>query len=655
MIKRKTRKVKRSHMENRLTCSIVAQAPVLNFSSKKSKTLEDETFTQGKRDFYTYVNESWIKKATIPLHDSDFGVSEEVEECINKRSKELLTEIKNDKDSKDPVRIFLRTLAESCLHSASQPRSIDFLKDMIKKISCVETPQDILKRFTELSSYKLQSILQIGYTIDRDEKVQLCIEGNLSSLPTSWYFRRDKLKEYRELLKTLGKELGVEHLEKCLETEKDLVIKLEETYRETPTRTTGNGLVKKFPGIDWELFFTGHGIKSWKTHIFYYRSPQWLRKLGRFLKEIPVEIWRLLLARAYIFSALRYLPPPFDEYDNRFFSFGQRIKMPQNELFLSVVYDYCNDIFSKLFWDKYGDESLVNEIQDFTETLIQGANKSIDNVEWMCEKTKEKAKEKINAMRKELVRPKKWATYEVFELDSKNLLKNIYLLGAKLNEQMIERVGREYTFWEEGLYRVNAYYFNENNEIMIPFGTIVEPFYKRTKSDNTIAWNYGALGSIIGHEMCHAFDEDGKEYNSKGEKKNWWYRRDKVAYSKKTKELIQIYNKEEIVGKNINGKKTLSENIADLGGVGIALHALKEYLEKKNIVDEEEKKRYYREFFIAYAISWRTKYKDKKLEERIEIDRHSPAPTRVNVVVRQFKEWYEAFGIEEPDTYIRIF
>ena len=338
-------------MKNRLSCTIPVQAPVLNYSFK-SHNKEDI-----KNDFYSYVNKNWIQEIKIPAHESDFGVSEEVEECIDKKSKQILHEIKHDKATKNPERIFLRTLAESCLHSASQQRSIEFLKDMIKKISCIETPNDVLKRFTELSSYKMQSILQIGYTIDTDQKVQLCIDGNLSSLPTSWYFRRDKMKEYRDLLGKVGKELGVENLEKCLETEKDLVLKLEETYREKPTKTTGNGLVRKFPGIDWETYLTGHGIRDWKTHIFYYRSPRWLRQLGRLLKEIPIEIWRLLIARAYIFSGLRYLPPPFDEYDNDFFNFGQKIKMPQEELFLSIVYDYCNDLFSKIFWEKYGDDT----------------------------------------------------------------------------------------------------------------------------------------------------------------------------------------------------------------------------------------------------------------------------------------------------------
>lgn len=639
-------------MESKLSCSIPVQATA--FNSSLHKDIEN--------DFYTYANKKWLKSTSIPAFETDFGVSEEVERCIVKKTVDILTKIWKDKESKDPTHVFLRTLAESCLHSGSQHTSVDFLKEIIKSLSAVYTIDDVFQHYSELSALRFQGLLQIGYTIDLDGRVQLCIDGNLPSLPLSWYFKQDKMKEYKELLQTLGKEFDIKHLEECIATEKDIVLKLEDTYREDVTKTTGYGLIKKYPGIPWDIFFRAHGLENWKKMVFYYRSPQWLRGLSKLLKVIPIEIWKLLLARAYIFGSLRYLPPPYDEYDSNFFHFGQRVKMPQMELFVSIVYDYCNDLFSPIFWKECGDDKIVPEIEEFTESLIKGAMKRLETVEWLNKNTRKKAIEKIEHMNLELVRPKKWGEYKLFDLDPKNLLKNIYLLGAKVNEIMISRQGDKYTFWEEGIYRVNAYYFNENNEIMIPYGTIVSPFYirqedmKEDKKDKIkrIAWNYGALGSIIGHEMCHAFDEDGKNYNSKGKKKNWWYHSDKIAYRMKTRALIELYNKQIILGKHLNGEKTLSENIADLGGIGISLHGLKEYLDKEGVKDGDRNE-YYREFFIAFATSWRTKYKKKKLEMSLDIDRHAPANFRVNLIVAQFKEWYEAFDLKMPGDYIRIF
>ena len=171
-----------------------------------------------------------------------------------------------------------------------------------------------------------------------------------------------------------------------------------------------------------------------------------------------------------------------------------------------------------------------------------------------------------------------------------------------------------------------------------------------------------SLGSIIGHEICHGFDVEGKEYDWKGEKRKWWTRRDNLAYNHRTKVLISLYDKDKMLGKRIDGKLTLSENIADLGGVGISLQGLKEELIRRSITQYSDIICAYRDFFIGYATSWRAIYRDKKLRTSIGIDRHAPASLRVNHIVSQFDEWYEAFEIDsdselyrKPEDRIRIF
>jgi putative endopeptidase len=168
-------------------------------------------------------------------------------------------------------------------------------------------------------------------------------------------------------------------------------------------------------------------------------------------------------------------------------------------------------------------------------------------------------------------------------------------------------------------------------------------------------------GSVIGHEMCHGFDEDGRNYGADGQKKKWWTRHDNYIYSKITKALVELFDKQQVFDKHVSGKKTLSENIADLGGVAISLEALKEELARRK-ADSETVLKELRAFFIAFATSWRTKLRDEKLRSSIELDRHAPAFLRVNLVVSQFDEWYEAFGIGpeaalyvKPEDRIRIF
>jgi putative endopeptidase len=152
-------------------------------------------------------------------------------------------------------------------------------------------------------------------------------------------------------------------------------------------------------------------------------------------------------------------------------------------------------------------------------------------------------------------------------------------------------------------------------------------------------------------DLCHAFDKEGKDYDADGNKKKWWSRKDIIAYNKRSKDLVNMYSKEKIHGIHVDGQGTLSENIADIGGVSIALAALNASMDKG--VCKEERLTAYRKFFISFATSWRTKYTKKKLEKALRTDVHAPAFTRVNIVVSQFDEWYEAFGITEQNEYYR--
>jgi predicted metalloendopeptidase len=184
------------------------------------------------------------------------------------------------------------------------------------------------------------------------------------------------------------------------------------------------------------------------------------------------------------------------------------------------------------------------------------------------------------------------------------------------------------------------------------------PFYSQSAP---LGWNYGGLGCILGHEITHAFDRDGKEYDPDGFPKKWWTQGDNRAYNKRTKDLIRLFSNEKILEHSVSGSLTLSENIADLGGMAISLDALRRELEKRNVSDDERKKAY-QQFFLSYAVSWRVKEKPEKVLQSLFLDYHAPPSLRVNLVVNQFDEWYEAFGIQEtdpmflpPETRIRIF
>ena len=624
--------------------TIPIQVPVLNSSSNDSSH-------QGN-DFYTWVNGDWISSANIPESESDYGISEEVEDIIYTRMLDCIAH---------PGKFTpITQLKESCLHPHES--SIALLRTMVQSVNCVRTKEDVMEHFAILSKSSMSSIVQFRYTTIL-HTIVFAINPTFPSLQLPHYESPAIMHCYKEMLTKLGELLDVPLLHTVIPFEKTLAQRCDAYSTMTDYSIRGMDLCKKFPKIPWGKLFA-HGPEDWKTMTIRYNSPKWIRHLGRLLEEVPIDSWKLCLQRAYILSSIQFLPAPYNDIYFEFFGRciqGQKVKESRMKTLVNILYDYCPDMASELYWKRHGDPAILADVTGMCKRLKTAAVARIHSTEWMQRATRLAAIEKVRAMKVSAICPPAWPTYTPFHLSTSNLLENIVSLGNKMTDKLFSRIGHRYRFWEEGVYRVNAYYFNENNEIMIPFGTAHSPFYI---AGGSAAWNYGALGAVIGHEMCHGFDVDGKEYDWKGEKRKWWTRRDNLAYNHKAKEIVRLYSKCVILGKRIDGKLTLAENIADIGGVAISLEALKEELAKKGSSSSPcaDIMQAYREFFMAYATSWRMRYRDKKLASSIGIDSHAPASLRVNNVVCQFDEWYAAFNIgpdselyRKPADRLRIF
>jgi predicted metalloendopeptidase len=190
--------------------------------------------------------------------------------------------------------------------------------------------------------------------------------------------------------------------------------------------------------------------------------------------------------------------------------------------------------------------------------------------------------------------------------------------------------------WGKPVFEVNAYYYPDENRFLLPAAILRPPFYDPSKP---LTWNYGAIGATIGHELCHAFDSDGRVYDENGDKRDWWTERDDREYKQRAKAVIRLYETRDYRGHPVDGTLTLVENIADIGGLEFALEGLKAAL------GHPLKKEELREFFTSFAVSWRAKDRLKRAVELLVTDPHSPPMLRVNHVVRQFDEWYEAFDV----------
>jgi putative endopeptidase len=250
--------------------------------------------------------------------------------------------------------------------------------------------------------------------------------------------------------------------------------------------------------------------------------------------------------------------------------------------------------------------------------------------------------------------------YDYPYLSNDSLLENIYCLATANYKSLIEQVRNPKLFevWSKPIFNVNAHYSQNMNRILFPAAILETPFYIEHGS---IGWNYGGIGATIGHEITHAFDRDGMMIDENGVKEPWYTNGDKEEYDKRAEDLMKIFDKVRVYGQRLIVPDIISEAIADLGGLGIALHALKKELLRRK-ASEKETTEEIRNFFISYAVSWRVKKRPKFLIQNVFTDEHPPAWTRVNHIVQHFQEFYDIFDVTsgqklylEPKERIRFF
>ena len=636
-------------------------------------------------DFFRYINGNWLKKVHVPPYISSFGISEEIEELISKRNHQIIkdcVEISNkpNNGSMDSIEKYQRgigLLAQSALHPGEQKHSVDTVKKILRRFDCLRDKEDIARTLGELSKYKIKGLfwLYAEYQNSKDTEYHLNLGVGTVGLPDASYYsstapgKGKALLHYARMLDTIGQKFEIEKLSDVISLEKKVSDEIEISLRinDEKYETTGLALSKEFPDIPWAALFESLGLESWKTQVIFVDSKYWIESLQRFFNLLSLHDWRLLFSLEVLLHSLKYLPPPYDDIHFRFFHKelrGQTMKTPQHLLTIEAISDWMTPFLSRLYILEYTTPKRKKDALVFTKEIQDAAYTRIDSVDWLSPQSKEAAKEKIKKMKASVAYPDSFRRLELPPLQSHNFVENLLSLGSWRTDFEFKRLGErrnKQKDWDESVFAVNAYYFSPGNEIVIPSGSLEWPFFDEDEAIQDVGFNYGGLGAIIGHEMTHAFDEDGKEYDPDGFRKQWWLPSDTHAYTKRAKELVYLFNKQKVFGYHINGSLTLSENIADLGGLAIALDALRIRLDKEGI-SETFKKKAYRQFFTSFAVSWRVKEKQAKILQSLFVDRHAPPPLRVNLVVSQFQEWYDAFDIKTsdplyilPEKRIRIF
>lgn len=634
-------------------------------------------------DFYRYINAKWLRHAHMPSYMSSYGVSEEIEEQVRGELETLLTQARTAILAKpnatlSPSTRLLGTFTQSILHVQSQEKNVRHIQSLLTRLQCIETKEDVGRTIGDLLRYKIETCMSMftNPSETNSKSNYMCISTcDLGLRDASYYTDSDSFKvmtlnAYGKLLAKLQEEFDVPHLTEFLTLEKLAASALLKSRSDDEWKTTGRGLIRTFPNVPWESIFVAAmriSPEEFETLEILVLSKTWMAYMNTWFKTFSLDNWKSWLAGNLAIFALPLLPPPYDDW--HFQLYGHRLrdqteKTPQKQLALLMCEQYLRGPLGDVFVKKFVPKEIKTKALRIAEEIQDVAAKRLGELEWLTPSAQREARRKILSIHLGVAYPENighgHTLFEKTVLSSDSFFKNVLALGEADFLHDVSQIGRplDPDQWEDPVFSVNAYYYNEGNRLILPAGILRWPFFHVGASDG---WNFGGLGAAIGHEMTHAFDMDGKDYDSNGNRRPWWSDTDNAQFMKRAKALEKLYSSTESFGQPLNGKLTLSENIADLGGLGIALAALKSALTKRGVQGAAYKQELC-EFFASFAVSWRTKEKRQKALQSLFMDVHAPPFARVNNIVCQFDDWYECFEIQpgdalykDPKDRIRIF
>jgi predicted metalloendopeptidase len=374
--------------------------------------------------------------------------------------------------------------------------------------------------------------------------------------------------------------------------------------------------------------------------------------------SIDVATWKLYLRYKLLDAYAEVLGPAFD--DAHFELHGKTLagipqQLPRWKRGVDAIsgkgagdFGTLGDVVGRLYVSENFKPEAKARMDQLVKNLLAAFGQSVDELAWMTDETKVKAKEKLSKITTKIGYPDKWRDYEGLTIKADDLVGNLKRSAQFEYQRMVKKLGQPVDRLEWGMtpQTVNAYYNPTLNEIVFPAAILQPPFFGVDAAD---ALNYGGIGAVIGHEISHAFDDQGSRYDGAGNLNNWWTDSDRKSFEELTKRLIAQYAEyEPLPGKKVNGEFTLGENIADLSGLAIAYKA---FQISKNGKEPEKVAGYTSNqlFFVGWSRVWQRKYRDDEMIRRLVIDPHSPSQYRANGPVTNIDAFYDAFGVKEGD------
>ena len=635
--------------------------------------------TRPQDDFYRYANGGWLDANEIPGDRSGIGFSVDMRERNEARMNEIMRVLKTDRQRRGSEGQKIRDLFISFMDEERIEKQglKPFTKD-IERIRSAQTHADIAKLMAD-PELGLDGPFTVFVSIDSknpDAHTLWATHSGLSMPDRSYYLREserlDVTREaYRGFIAKVLVEIDGDDTPTTLEAmddatsitpRADRVFDLEKKIaqahwtraeRRNASRTynpmTLGEMQNAFSEFPWADYISGFNTNS-DTRIVV-REKEAFEALANIFSETSVETWKDYLYVQYIASNAAYMPAHYDALRFSFFGkvlSGQKEQRSRDKRALSVVNNRLGQAIGRIYIDRYFPEEAKRQVTEMFENIRLAFATRIENLSWMTEETKQQALFKLRSINAKIAYPEIWTDYSKVRIHPKKLFANIKNLRMADYQRDKERLGNpvDRREWFRAPQTVNAFYSPTRNEAFVPAGYIQSPLFDPYADS---ALNYGALGSIIGHEIGHGFDDQGSKYDARGVLQSWWTAEDRKAFDALGDRLAAQFDEyEPLRGLRVNGRQTLGENIGDLAGMTVAYHAYLLSLKGREppVLDGLTGQQ---RFFLGRAQGRRYKRTEESLRQRLLSAPHSPMYLRVNGMIRNMDEWYNAFEVQEGD------
>ncbi len=409
------------------------------------------------------------------------------------------------------------------------------------------------------------------------------------------------------------------------------------------------GLAALAPQFEWTRWLEGMGLGEVDTVLA--TTDTAIAAAGELLDRVPLDSWKEYLTFHFINDNAAYLPSAFDEANFDFFGRTLRDTPEQRDRWkrgVELVNGNMGEAIGQVYVDRHYPPESQRQMTELIANLRAALRQRIDNSNWMDAETQAEALSKLEAFEPRIGHPEEWIDYSSLRVDRGDLLGNVQRAGQFAFDLQLERLPDpvDRSLWAMNPQTVNAYYSPLLNQITFPAAILQPPFFD---PDADPAVNYGAIGGVIGHEIGHGFDDQGRRFDGTGQVRDWWTEETATQFEERAAMLGAQYNAyEPIPGVNVNGELTMGENIGDLGGLEMAYSAYRRYVAENGEPPVIDGLTGDQRFFLSWAQVWRGLIRENALRERLLTDPHSPGEYRANGPVRNIDAWYEAFNVT-PD------